>query len=83
MSMLSERLQVLICVEQRERLEREANERGTSVATLVREAIDEKFPGHADRRAAAAEVILSAEPMDLGPIDEVSEELDQLRSRRR
>ena len=42
MSMLTERLQILISPEQRRRLEAEAKRRGSSVATVVREAIDER-----------------------------------------
>lgn len=41
--MLNERLQILVSPEQRKRLETEARRRGTSVATLVREAIDSRF----------------------------------------
>jgi hypothetical protein len=50
MRMLDERLQVLIGREQRERLEREAGRRGTSVAALAREAIDLTFPPKMWRR---------------------------------
>lgn len=83
MSMLKERLQVLINVEQRQRLEREAASRGTSVATLVREAIDLAFPPTLDRRAQAAAMILDAEPMDVPAVDALLDELDDLRGRRR
>jgi hypothetical protein len=84
MSMLKERLQVLIGVEQRVRLEREAASRGTSVATLVREAIDLTFPPTHMRKSAAAAAILRAEPMDVpADVDDLVGELDELRGRRR
>ncbi|MFT3851508.1 MAG: hypothetical protein QM733_02000 [Ilumatobacteraceae bacterium] len=83
MSMKSERLQVLIDAGQRQRLERAAASRGTSVATLVREAIDLAFPAAADRRAAAAAAVLAAEPMQVPPVDGLRVELDELRARRR
>ncbi len=82
MSMLSERLQVLIGAEQRERLEAEAKARGTSVAVLVREAIDLAFPATTRRRADAAAMILDADPMQVPPVDELLDELDELRSAR-
>ncbi len=81
MCMLKERLQVLIDAEQRQRLERHARDRGTSVATLVREAIDLAFPGDATRRRAAADQILAAEPMAVPSIDDLRAELDELRGR--
>ncbi|MHB8619000.1 MAG: hypothetical protein ACYDAG_05395 [Chloroflexota bacterium] len=43
--MLTERLQVLISTDQRRRLEGEAKRRGTSVATLIREAVDAQYGG--------------------------------------
>jgi hypothetical protein len=82
MSMLSSRLQILIEVDQRDRLEREARERGTSVATLVREAIDLAFPSISAERRAAARLILDAVPVPVPAVDELVEELDTLRSRR-
>jgi hypothetical protein len=82
MSMLKERLQVLIAREQRERLELEAAQRGTSVATLVREAIDLTFPPTLPRRRSAADAILDAEPMPAPDLDELRRELDELRGRR-
>lgn len=65
MLMLSRRLQILLDDERYERLARRASERGTSIATLVREAIDNRFPLVETRRGAAAEAILAAEPMDV------------------
>ncbi|MFV2064649.1 MAG: hypothetical protein ACC726_14235 [Chloroflexota bacterium] len=52
--MLNERLQAMVSEDQRHRLEGEARRRGTSVATVVREAIDEHFgvPTQDDRRRA-------------------------------
>jgi hypothetical protein len=41
--MLKERLQVLVSAEQRRRLESEARRRGTSVGSLIREAVDAHF----------------------------------------
>jgi 16S rRNA U516 pseudouridylate synthase RsuA-like enzyme len=64
--MLTRRLQVLIDEGRYSRLERQARQRGTSVATLVREAIDASFPQGIDR-AAAAQLLLDAQPV---PIDD-------------
>jgi hypothetical protein len=41
--MLSERLQILVTPEQRERLREEAKRRGTSVGGVIRETVDEKL----------------------------------------
>jgi len=82
MSMLKERLQVLIDSDQRQRLERRARDRGASVATLVREAIDLAYPADTDRRRRAAERIRNAEPMDVPSVEDLLAELDELRSRR-
>ncbi|MGH3133215.1 MAG: antitoxin [Gaiellaceae bacterium] len=56
--MLKERLQVLISPDQRRRLEAEAKRRGSSVATLVREAIDAHVgaPTQDDRSAAVSAI---------------------------
>lgn len=79
----TERLQVLIESEQRRRLEREAATRGTSVATLVREAIDLAFPVGMELRLDAAKTILEADPMDVPTVEELIGELDDIRSARR
>jgi predicted DNA-binding protein len=58
MSMLNQRLQVMVSQEQRARLDVAARRRGTSVATLVREAIDEHVgvPTRGDRQDALAAI---------------------------
>jgi len=82
MSMLDRRLQVLIDEDRWSRLEREAGRRGVSVAVLVREAIDERFPGNADERRTALQAILEADPMDVPDPEELVDELEAIRGRR-
>lgn len=56
--MLNERLQILVSAEQRRRLEREAEHRGVSVGSLIRDAIDAHFGGvSASDRQQALEAI--------------------------
>jgi predicted DNA-binding protein len=76
--MLSRRLQILIDEERYERVQALARQRGTSVATVIREAIDRGLPSAQQRRSAAARRILAAEPMEIG---DVLTELDDLRGR--
>lgn len=56
--MLKERLQILVSVEQRRRLEAEAARRRTSVAALVREAVDARYGtvSRAERERAAGDI---------------------------
>jgi hypothetical protein len=64
MATLSRRLQILMDEERAARLERLAAQRGTSVAALLREAVDIAFPdSDARRRAAAGRRLLEAPPM--------------------
>jgi hypothetical protein len=72
----------LIDVDRWVRLKREAKHRKVSVGVLVREAIDARYPGDADRRAAALQAVLDAEPMEVADPDVLRSELDALRSRR-
>lgn len=54
-----QRMQILISPEQRQRLQEEAQARDTSVASLIREAIDERFgrlPTREERMAAARRI---------------------------
>jgi hypothetical protein len=76
------RLQVLIEQSQWDRLEAAASQRGVSVGSLVREAIDIAVPGGADGRSAAARTILAADPMAVPDADDLRGELDELRGRR-
>jgi predicted transcriptional regulator len=52
--MLKERMQILVSTDQRRRLEQEARRRGTSVASVIREALDAQLGTITveDRRAA-------------------------------
>ena len=60
MSMLTERLQVLISPAQRERLEAEASRRGVSAAAIVRAGINRETIGSdQERRLAASEWFLA------------------------
>lgn len=63
MHMYNERLQILISKEQRRRLEQEAKRREASVASVIREAVDEHLGaiGREDR-IAAAEAIAAMKP---------------------
>ena len=75
----SRRLQVLLDDEQFRRLEAAAARRKVPVAVIVREALDEKVPAHAERRRAAGKRILSALPMDVGDPDHLRAELEAMR----
>ncbi len=76
--MLTHRLQLLLDDERYERVQALARQRGTSVATVIREAIDRGLPATQRRRSAAARRILAAEPM---PVTDLLAELDDLRGR--
>ncbi|HEX3392126.1 MAG TPA: hypothetical protein VHS55_06160 [Solirubrobacteraceae bacterium] len=79
---LEHRLQILIDDERHRRIVDAASERGVSVATIVREAIDRGVPGMAARRRAAVSRLLAAPDMDVPSPDRLRAELDQLRGRR-
>jgi len=79
---LDHRLQILLDADRHARLVAVARERGVSVATVVREAIDRGLPAPDTRRRAAARRLLAAEPMPVPEPSELSVELDDLRARR-
>ena len=69
---LERRLQILLDEPRYRRLETAARARGTSIATIVREAIDVALPADLERKRAAWQAIRDAEPM---PVPETVEEL--------
>jgi len=84
MCMLSRRLQILLDEDRYARVAEVARQRGTSVAAVIREAIDRGLPASPRRRSAAARRILEAPDMELpdDPADLLAE-LDELRGRGR
>ncbi|MCL6531105.1 MAG: ribbon-helix-helix protein, CopG family [Meiothermus ruber] len=82
MRMLDRRVQILLDADRYRRLAAEAAARGTSVAAVVREAIDRALPGDPTRRAAAARRILDAPDMPVPDVEELTAELRSIRSRR-
>ena len=80
-SMLNERLQILVSSEQRRVLEDAARERGSSVASLVREAIDARFGGvSTDERIRAVESIAALSGRFL-PLEELEDVIGEERLR--
>jgi hypothetical protein len=82
MLMLEHRLQILLDDERHARITSVARERGVSVATVVREAIDRGVADPEDRRRAAGRRLLAAPDMPVPEPDELRDELDALRARR-
>jgi hypothetical protein len=79
---LDHRLQILLDDARHQRLLAIAEERGVSVAAVVREAIDRGLPAGDGRRRAAARRILDAPDMPVPEPGELRAELDALRGRR-
>ena len=79
---LDRRLQLLLDEERYRRVSDLAAERGTSVASVIREAIDRGLPSSTRRRRAAGRAILDAEPMEVPDVPDLLVELDELRGRR-
>jgi hypothetical protein len=79
---LDHRLQILLDADRHARLTAVARERGVSVATVVREAIDRGLPATGTRRRTAASRVLAAAPMPVPDPGALSTELADLRARR-
>jgi hypothetical protein len=79
---LEHRLQILIDDERHQRIVQAAHERGVSVATVVREAIDRGVTGPSARRLAAGRRVLAAADMPVPEPRELRAELEALRGRR-
>jgi len=82
MCILNHRLQILLDEQQYRELKSEARRCQSSVAAVIREAIDHRTHSHLDRRQAALKDILAAEPVEL-PDDpsELRRELDAAHAR--
>ena len=83
MSMYEHRLQILLDDERHRRIVAVARERGVSVATVVREAIDRGIASPCDRRKSAGLRLLDAPDMPVPAPRELKKELDGLRAHRR
>jgi predicted DNA-binding protein len=80
--MFEHRLQILLDDGLHSRIKAAARERGVSMATVVREAIDRGVVGPEDCRRAVGRRLLEALDMSVSEPSELTEELDSLRSRR-
>lgn len=69
MSVMERRLQLLLDQERYDRVAREAESSNRSVAAVIREAIDTRFPSEAERRSEALRRFLSYPP-DEGPAED-------------
>jgi hypothetical protein len=69
---MERRLQILIDEPRYRRLVARARERDTSVAAVIRDAIDQAVPDDLAKKRSAAKAILEADPM---PVPETVEEL--------
>jgi len=69
---------VLLDEDRYQRLERAARARRTSVATLVREAVDAAFPAEPRPRAEAGRRLLDAEPIAVEDWDRLKGEVESM-----
>ena len=79
---LERRLQILLDDARHRRLVTIAQERGVSVATVVREAIDRGLPASDGSRRAAGPRLLEAADMPVPESQELLAEIDAIRGRR-
>jgi hypothetical protein len=79
---MDRRLQLLLDEDRYRRVAALASQRGTSVAAVIRDAIDRGLPRPERRRTAAARRILDAEDMPVPDVTALLAELDDLRGRR-
>jgi hypothetical protein len=78
---LDHRLQILIDDDRHRRITTAARERGVSVATIVREAIDRGLGSPERKRSAAGRRLLDAPDMPVPEPRDLRNELDGLRAR--
>lgn len=79
---LDRRLQLLLDDARYQRVAALAGQRGTSVASVIREAIDRGLPNSDQERLRAGRLVLDADPMPVPDLPELLDELDELRGRR-
>ena len=83
MCMLERRLQILLDDARYRRVAAAARERKTSVAAVIRDAIDQALPVDLERKRAAWAEIKKAEPMPVPEtVEELKAELAELHGRR-
>ena len=81
MHMLGRRLQILLDDGRYRRVAAAARERKTSVAAVIRDAIDQALPVDLEQKRRAGEELLAAEPIPVPEtIEELKAELDEVRS---
>jgi predicted nucleotidyltransferase len=74
------RLQLLLDDERYSRLSAAARLRGTSVAAVIRDAIDRALPSDLERKRRAADALLAAEPAPVpATVEALKAELDEIR----
>lgn len=78
---MERRLQLLLDEERYQRVARSARRQRVSVASVIRDAIDQSLAPEDRLRTSAGQRILSAPDMDVPPGDGLLSELDELRSR--
>jgi hypothetical protein len=78
---LDHRLQILLDDERHRRITAAARERGVSIATVVREAIDRGLADPIERRRAAGARVLEAPDIDVPDPADLREELNEMRGR--
>jgi hypothetical protein len=76
MATLTRRLQVLLEEERFAQLEHLARQRGTTVAALVRDALDRTYASDLPPAHVAAERFLAREPIDLGSWDDAKRDIE-------
>jgi hypothetical protein len=79
---LERRLQILLDEERHRRLVAVAEDRGVSVAAVVREAIDRGLASPDGRRREAGRRLLAADDIPVPEPDGLRAELEELRGRR-
>lgn len=76
--MFTERLQILVSKEQRQRLEREAKRRQSSVASVIRDAVEAELGGTSRQdRMQAVEAISHLRGTPYLPPEELEREIDR------